>query len=318
VIELDWWASSDLNLMLDSLKGKISSRKAILFACACCRRIWDLLIDERSRVAVEKSELYADHLVTASELERVWNAADEAKRSLPTGPEEQWGALKQTIRAVLGLGSETHSASQVSTDQIPESSWLDWACLLASLESEDGLQWLRELERKFETDNDVRHVLSQLQALRVKLESREEVSLMDAVQAYRKAMSWSFAAAAASRLVWGAQTEEEVVCQAKTVAKFAADAASYLGGSQCSLLREIVGNPFQPLVIDRSCVEWSNGAVFQAAQALYENRNFEEMPRFGELLKKGGCDSEDILNHCYTKEPHARGCWVLDLILSKQ
>jgi hypothetical protein len=30
-----------------------------------------------------------------------------------------------------------------------------------------------------------------------------------------------------------------------------------------------------------------------------------------------GCDADAVLAHCRGPGPHARGCWVVDLILSK-
>jgi hypothetical protein len=52
------------------LRGKTSARKLRLFACACCRRVWDHLWSGNiSQAAILTAERYADGLATAEELD---------------------------------------------------------------------------------------------------------------------------------------------------------------------------------------------------------------------------------------------------------
>jgi hypothetical protein len=88
--------------MLESLLGIINQRKLRLFACACCRRIWPLLSDERSRQAVEVAQRHADGLANDEELAVASFLAQEAFHSIPWEPGGQPGAIKLAASAVWG------------------------------------------------------------------------------------------------------------------------------------------------------------------------------------------------------------------------
>ena len=75
--ETEWAACREPDKMLDFLRtsGKLSERKARLFAVAVCRRIWPLLTDERSRRAIEVMEQAADNLASLEDLQVAARAA---------------------------------------------------------------------------------------------------------------------------------------------------------------------------------------------------------------------------------------------------
>jgi hypothetical protein len=84
---------------------------------------------------------------------------------------------------------------------------------------------------------------------------------------------------------------------------------------QARLLRDILGNPFRPIAVDPAR---RTSSVRGLAHALYEDRQFEEMPVLADALEEGGCQDPDILGHCRGPGQHARGCLVLDLLLGKE
>jgi hypothetical protein len=84
---------------------------------------------------------------------------------------------------------------------------------------------------------------------------------------------------------------------------------------QVKLVRDIFGNPFRRVAFDR---KWRTSDVKLLAQGIYEERAFDRMPILADALQDAGCDNADILGHCRdANTPHARGCWVVDLILGK-
>lgn len=69
--EQEWLACQNPQQMLDWIAtGHVvaTDRQLRLFACACCRQIWHLLTDQRSRNAVEVVELIVDGLAYMEEL----------------------------------------------------------------------------------------------------------------------------------------------------------------------------------------------------------------------------------------------------------
>jgi hypothetical protein len=64
--EGEWLECTDLYPMRKLLEG--SGRKWRLFAVACCRLVWPHIQDERSRMALEISERFADGLASIREL----------------------------------------------------------------------------------------------------------------------------------------------------------------------------------------------------------------------------------------------------------
>ena len=211
--EKEWTACTDPTPMLEFLRGKISNRKLRLFACACCRRIWHLLPDRRSRKAVEASERFADGQITLEKLQCVRGDA-------------RW-------------------AANVATRNSDDSEGVKW--IVAHL-----------------TEPDVQRVL------------------------------------------------------------FAVWPASYLGGReieyplQCALLRDIFRNRIDPVTLDPRWLAWNENTIPKLAKGIYDERAFDRLPILADALEAAGCTNPDILTHCRSDGPHAKGCWVVDMILDKQ
>jgi hypothetical protein len=84
---------------------------------------------------------------------------------------------------------------------------------------------------------------------------------------------------------------------------------------QVSLLRCIFGNPFRPVTLDPA---WLIPTVTTLARIVYDDRAFDQMPDLADALEAAGCTHEEILVHSREPRDHARGCWVVDLLLGKE
>ena len=95
-------------------------------------------------------------------------------------------------------------------------------------------------------------------------------------------------------------------------------------GEQCSLLRDLFGNPFRPLPpLGSALLNWNGGAVMQLARAAYEERILPEghldparLAVLADALEEAGAP-EEVLAHLRAPGPHVRGCWAVDYLLGK-
>jgi hypothetical protein len=87
--ETEWLTTTNLGALQDWCRQRLRGRrrKFRLFGCACCRRLWHLLPDPRSRAAVEAAERYADGLIDKQALPQVRRAAMAATRAAPRQPD---------------------------------------------------------------------------------------------------------------------------------------------------------------------------------------------------------------------------------------
>jgi hypothetical protein len=90
-----------------------------------------------------------------------------------------------------------------------------------------------------------------------------------------------------------------------------------VNATACVYLHEVMGNPFRPVPIAPAWLTWNDDTVRKLAQTVYDDRRYDLLPILADALEEAGCGNTTILAHCRGPGPHARGCWVVDLLLRK-
>jgi hypothetical protein len=60
---------------------------------------------------------------------------------------------------------------------------------------------------------------------------------------------------------------------------------------------------------------WLTPTVTAVARAIFDEGAYGQMPVLADALQDAGCEDQAILNHCRAPGRHARGCWLIDLLL---
>jgi hypothetical protein len=109
--EGEWRTGTDPGALLEFARGRLSDRVARLYAVACCRRVWHLLIDPRSRSAVEQAAETAEGLRMPWSLAAAEEAAETAVIDLSLGTDPEWLAPEQ--QAILWAAHAAHAAANL-------------------------------------------------------------------------------------------------------------------------------------------------------------------------------------------------------------
>src|SRR5262245_14052639 len=99
--EAEWLVGSDVQAMLDDVRGKANGRKLVLFALGCCARIAHLLTDPRSRAALDFAGRHADL------------------------PRSRW-------KGIVAVRKAAHAACQEASDRVLAPGASPAACLVSS------------------------------------------------------------------------------------------------------------------------------------------------------------------------------------------
>jgi hypothetical protein len=258
--EAEWLESAEPDKMLVRIRVRPSHRKCRLFAVACCRRLWPLFVDERSRTAVEVAERHAEGKASDDELRAAAVAAGEAHREM--------------FKVVGKTGSCIEWATEYAAASLP-------------FQGARNVSWMAVSPRC-------------LEVRRPQPGDADKINFVPCAVTGRHGLR--------ARLLGRWKVTQLTEC--------VMTGAGY--GVQAELLRCIFGNPFRPAIVDPSWLTWNAGTVVQLAETIYAERRFGDLPVLADALEEAGCANEDILNHCRAPGEHARGCWVVDLLLGKQ
>lgn len=307
--EQEWQTSTKLAVMLDYISRgcdptgltapirPVSDRKLRLFACACCRQVWHLLTDERSRRAVEVAERFADSVVTEQECFEARTAAFAAVGGF--GSVEFLAIHTHDPQILTTISAyKRHVPSTVQADLLREILGNPWRPV--TLPKVDGKRLraaknkLSKLKERF--DGPLPMGLGAMATM--------EMQARELMQAKEKVKDLS--------------TDQSCPWLTPTVVSLATVAYSERLGRVCETCKN--GYPGWGLdargratQADRNCP--SCHGTGRVEDGRLDN---DRLKVLADALSDRGCEDDTILTHLRSDGVHVRGCWVIDLLLGKQ
>ncbi len=291
--EAEWLAWTGPAPMLAFLRGTASDRKLRLYGCACCRRIWHLIQDGRSREAVDVAELFADGGANTRELLRARRQADAAEGAARGAEYNAEGKAHFCVTAEYAGAVAALFAARASRAAVfGQAAVLDEGPLtgrrrgrVSRSRDEDTNWWCAA--------SAVAWAARQAVCEAVGFHDPAGFEYPDHPQEWTSA--WEGVLPLASEAEEGSERQERA--------------------AQVERLRDVVGNPYRAVV---GLTSWQTPSVLGVAVSIYEGQRWEDLPILADALEDAGCTDAGLLDHLRGPGPHVRGCWAVDLVLGRE
>ncbi len=334
--ESDWQTCTDPARMLRFLGRRTSDRKLRLFACACVRRVWRLLQDDRSRRTLAVAEDFAAGRLGGKELFQAqagaWVAAAESafiltgvaacvsafNAGIDQDDNPVWDAVDAWARpADHAWFSACHAelnACQLENAAEHEQSRRQHATTtrdaFRAAAASDTPRWDR-VSALVQAARDAAQVLTDARDRTFRLEHADRAAgqIRSAQSAGPDGQSGACALAAwAAAEAAGEDADAAAVAAEATrlaAGRRQAGGGSAEGAAQAGLLREVFGPlPFRDVNVEAAR---RRASVVALARMAYEERGFGDLPVLADALEEAGCASADLLGHLRGPGPHVLG-----------
>ncbi len=326
--DADWLSGKDPDRMLAAVVDRLSDRQLHLLACGLARRVWDALPEGDLRAALEWCELHAGTAHSDP-------AADDwlTKLEAAIDPTREWAReVQREIVKTADPDADPDSFQHADARRTnPSAPLFQAACRYAGNSVEQAADGAAQAAQVVAALLDGPPGEGQIATVRMMVLEASRVRAAANLDA-SSALKMKAAGDAAADVDPRKKVNIRYAAALQTVTEEEESAGTRRGEVEeqkenadrkatARLLHEIAGNPFRPFRFEPA---WLTESVVGVARAVYAGRAFDRMPILADALLDADCDEEAVLRHCrgteaHTDGPaHARGCWVVDLILGHE
>lgn len=120
-----WLQGTDWQALVAAIEAEPSDRKLRLYAAACCRAVWSMLPDVRSRAAVQAAEEFADAKIDHDALQTAFRAVRYSVGKHDTPRLRAQSFAQQAARSTADLSSH-QAATYAAQHSADAASWSQW------------------------------------------------------------------------------------------------------------------------------------------------------------------------------------------------